>query len=209
MKVLILGASGRIGSRLVTEMLHRGYEVTAFIHGPNHFRKQDKLHIIRGDIHSAADIEKVLKHNDVVLSALGSWGTQVHDILSTAMKNVVPLMEKHGKKRIVSLTGADARDVGDKPSRLQHLSYKILGHAAGAIIQDAEEHIRILRKSNLDWTVLRSPVMVDNDNHRTFQLTDELVMPWHTISRQSVVLAMADMVEGRTYLKRSPVISRA
>jgi len=206
MKIVIFGASGQVGTLLVAEMLKRGHDVSAFIHGPNSFVENKKLKVIRGDVHSQSDIEMAVVGNDAVLSALGSWGTETKDILSSAMNHIVPIMKSHGIKRIVSLTGADARDLGDRLNILQKLTSKFFNIIAGKIITDGEEHIRILRDSNLNWTVLRSPVMTNRGTHGSYRLDMSAAMPWNTISRKDVVTAMADLVEGQQFLQQSPVI---
>ncbi len=205
MKVLILGASGQIGRRLVAEMLYRGNEVTAFIHGPDHLTKHHNLRVVQGDVHSKDDLENALKGQQLVMSALGSWGTPTHNILSSAMANIVPLMQKHSIKRIISLTGADARDLGDNPGFLSAISHRILQFVARKVLQDGELHIKLLRNSDLDWTVVRSPVMT-NRRHSRYKLAHHLPKPWQTVPRHCVVMAMADLAESRRYVKRSPVI---
>jgi putative NADH-flavin reductase len=208
MKVLILGASGRVGNRLATEMLNRGHEVTAFVYGPNHFKKHHSLNVIRGDVHKREDLAAAIKKQEVILSALGSWGTKSHDILTSAMKNLVPLMEECGIKRIVSLTGADARDVSDTPKTINNLSHRILRLIAKEVLDDGEQHIKILRASSLDWTVLRSPFMTNGRNAR-YKLVHTVPMPWQSISRRCIVHAMADLAENKLYAKRTPFIISA
>lgn len=208
MKVIIFGASGNIGSRLTREMLARGHTVTAFIYGPSPFKKRERLHVIQGDVHSAEDVDKAVRGQDVVLSALGSWGTPSKDILSSAMTHVIPAMRKYKIKRIVSLTGADARDLGDKPNLLQKFTHTLFGTIAAPIMRDGEEHIRLLRKSGLDWTVVRSPVMSNRGRSGSFRLSVRLPMPWSAIHRNDVVMAMIGLAESRDYVKQSPVISR-
>ncbi len=206
MKVVIFGASGQVGLRLTSEMLKRGHHVTAFIYGPNPFGEIKNLRVVRGDIHNADDVDLALAGHDAVLSALGSWGTKSKDILSTAMQHIVPAMQKHGITRIVSLTGADARDLGDKPNVFQKFTRTLFSTIADKVMADGEEHIKTLRNSNLDWTVVRSPVMSNRGHMGSYKLKLSLPMPWATINRSDVVTAMADLVESREFNKQSPII---
>ncbi len=208
MKVVIFGASGRIGSRLVAEMLNRGHEVTAFIYGPNQFAEEKNLKVISGDIHNADDVAEAIAGNDAVLSALGSWGTKTKDILSSGARNIVAGMQKAGIKRVVSLTGADARDLGDKPNLTQRWTHIVFTFTAGKVLRDGEEHIRTYRASDLDWTILRSPVMSDKGKKGHYKLRNVLPAPQATIHREDVTKAMADLVMTRDYVKQSPIIYR-
>jgi putative NADH-flavin reductase len=207
MKVIIFGASGKIGQQLTKEMLARGHTVTAFVYGPDPFDTLPRLKVIQGDIHNKDDVTAALKNQDAVLSALGSWGTQTKDILSSAMKHIIPLMEKQKIKRIVSLTGADARDLGDRPNIVQKCTHWFFGIIAKPIMSDGEEHIRLLRSSQLDWCVVRSPVMRDTGSFGKYSLSPRLPMPWASIHRKDVVTAMATLVENRSYVKQSPIIA--
>jgi putative NADH-flavin reductase len=208
MKVVIFGASGRVGSLLVAEMLRRNHEVTAFIFGPNPFKDDDRLIVLSGDIHSNKDVLEAIKSQDAVMSALGSWGTNSKDILSSAIENIIPAMESEKIKRIVTLTGADARDKYDKPSLLQKLTRNLLSAMNPKIMRDGEDHIKYLRASKLDWTVLRSPVMTDSGMYGNYKLRMTLPHFWQTINRKDVCLAMCDLVESKAHLKQSPVIYR-
>ena len=209
MRITIFGASGRIGSKLVAEMLGRGHSVKAFVYGPSHFEAHDRLQVMQGDIHNAKDIDKALEDTDVVMSALGSWGTQTKDILSSAMQHIVPSMKKHKLTRIISLTGADARDSSDEPDALQRATHWLFMRIAPKIMQDGEKHIDILRASDLDWTVVRSPVMTDRGKHGSPRLDFHPPRPWAKIHRADVVTAMCDLAESREHLQATPFIHRS
>ena len=43
MKVVVFGASGKVGQKVVAELLSRGHEVRAFIHGMSPFDSQANL----------------------------------------------------------------------------------------------------------------------------------------------------------------------
>src|SRR4051812_5760179 len=105
MKVTVFGANGKVGQLLISSLLKDGHEVVAFIHKKNNLPKNPKLKIVKGDIYNKEDVEKALRDSQAVLSALASWGTPRKDVLSAAMKKIIPAMQKTGIKKIVSLTG--------------------------------------------------------------------------------------------------------
>jgi hypothetical protein len=108
------------------------------------------------------------------------------------MKTIVPVMEELGLKRIVSLTGADAVATSDTPGFANRLSRKLIGIVGGKVIADGEEHIRILQASSLNWTIVRSPVMLGGQS-KPYRLTVELAPPYISIRRQSVADAMLSL----------------
>lgn len=208
-RILVFGASGHIGSRIVPLLLTKGYAVVAFIHdnGAN-LPKHQNLKLYRGDVHDATQVKRAMKNCDMVVSALGSWGAPKKDIVSAGMRAIIPAMDAYGISRIVSLTGADARDPHDKPGLWHKLTHALFGAVVIKILRDGEEHMRLLRESDLDWTVLRSPVM--NETGETGRYTLRMKLPglFDTIHRDDVAAAMVELVETGEYSKQAPIIYR-
>ncbi len=207
MKIIVFGANGRVGSLVVKRCLEQGHNVTAFVRGNHTFQSSPNLSIVQGDIYDSSSIESAIPGHNAVISCLGSWGTPKKDILATAMRTIVPTMEAHGVQRLVSLTGSDARASGDTIDLINRITHPIFSLLAPKIMRDGEEHIQIISKSNLSWTVLRSPVM--NDKGRTmYKLRDRRPKPWHTINRNAVAHALVDLAATNDHLKSSPYIYR-
>lgn len=208
MKVIVFGASGNVGKKIVAELIEHGHEVTGFVYGGiPAFVESNRLRIVQGNVKKFADVQRALKGQDVVISCLGSWGTKSKDILSMGMKSIIPAMESEGIKRIISLTGAAAKASSDKPNLLAKISRLSLIPVGYKILKDGEEHIRLLEQSNLDWTVLRSPVMKE-ECERGYELSDMPPAPWAIINRNDVAKAMVDLLETDNWMKASPIIRR-
>ncbi len=189
--------------------LAAGYEVTAFVHHPPEFTDDPKLKIVQGDIHKPKDVGRAVKGADVVISALGSWGTKSKDIVSSGMANIIPVMQDNGVRRIISLTGADARAEGDKLGfmhRMTHMAIKFT--PPRKILADGERHIRLLEQSGLDWSVVRSPIMNERGDAKGFKLSSHRPAPWATVNRHSVALSMLDLIDDDTYSCRAPFVTR-
>lgn len=205
MKIVVFGANGRVGSLVIKRLLDDGHEVRAFVHSGSKFSKQDNLSIVEGDIHDTNQITAALRDREVVMSALGSWGTKDKDILSSAMRNIVPIMQKAGVQRIVSLTGAGAIAPGDQPSLIDKLNRIFIQLAASKILEDGESHIKILAASGLDWTVVRSPAM-RNSKSSQYTLSKHAPAPWASVSRQAVADAMVELITSPEWSKMAPYI---
>lgn len=190
-RLVIFGATGKVGRLTVQYALADGYTVTAFVHRHHDLPQDPHLRIVHGDIHQRRDIEKATKDADVILSALGSWGTAKKDILASAMANIIPVMQQHCILRIVSLTGAEARATGDKLSLVHRLSHLALGIIAAKVLHDGEKHIQLLEGSGLEWLVIRSPIMTSGDDE-SYQLSSDRPLPWQTIDRRAVARALVD-----------------
>jgi putative NADH-flavin reductase len=206
MQVTVFGASGKIGRLVTQRLLDEGHSVVAFVHRTE-LPAQPKLRFVKGDIHDAQAIAKALAGSQAVVSALGSWGTKTKDILSSAMRVVVPAMQEAGIQRIVTLTGSGAYAAGDKPKLLDKLGHFSFGLIAHKIIVDSEEHLRILQDSGLDWTVLRSPVMT-NGTYTSYKLNSNVPLPWESISRPAVAKAMVEQLSAKNLNKSAPFIHK-
>ena len=208
MKILVFGANGRVGQLVVRDALAAGHSVVAFVHGDHGFLETSGLEVRHGDIYSLEDVDAAIDGVDAVISALGSWGTQGKDILTSGMKNIIPSMQKYGVKRIVSLTGSDARVDGEDQGLVSSMFRAVLMIMAGKILNDGEEHMRLLSASNLDWTTVRSPVMNDRGDPAKYTLVTKKPSLLATINRASVAKALVDLVPTKDFLKQTPHIKR-
>lgn len=206
-RVTIFGASGRIGRLVVQEALRRGYDVVAFVHSDAGFKPSKRLQVVQGDIHDETAVAAALAGSSVVVSALGSWGTPSKDIVSSGMRSIIPAMETQDIKRIVTLTGAESRASGDRLSIIHKVMRTLLRTAAGRVLADGEEHIRLLEASRLDWTVIRSPIMTPREVRGRYELGRKRPAPWALVSRHAVALSLIDQVEDTEWYKKAPFIS--
>lgn len=207
MKVVVFGANGKVGRKVVANLLDSGHTVRAFIHSKSSIEPDPKLEFIKGDIHKSGDVDRAIKGADAVVSALGSWGTKTKDIVSSGMANIIPAMQKHAVKRVISVTGAGARDSVDKPSLIDKLSRPLLFIVAAKILRDGEDHIAQLRASQLDWTVVRSPAMI-SFGKSGYKLGNTSPLPWETINRSDVAECMAKLATDKQHNQSAPFIKR-
>ena len=97
---------------------------------------------------------------------------------------------------------------GDHLNIVDRINHALLKLAAGKIVKDSEEHINVLSGSNLDWTVIRSPIMSNNQNS-IYRLDLRPPSPLATIPRRAVAKALVDQLDSYLYLKSSPHIHRS
>lgn len=208
MRVVIFGASGKVGQLVTRLLLDGGYEVIAVVHKSNPFPVQPHLKIQEVDVHNAKAVAAVVGEGDVVVSTLGSWGTESGDILSTAMKAIIPAMHEQDMHRIVSLTGAAAIIADEHPTIRQRLMRRLIMMGDTRVVLDGEEHIRLLAESDLDWTVIRSPVM-NTKGSAAFELSKKPAGLLSTIHREAVARAMVAQLSDATWLRQAPTIWRS
>jgi putative NADH-flavin reductase len=208
MHITIFGAAGKVGRLVVQELLARDHTVTAFVHRNSPFEESGRLRIAKGDVHEAADVAASTEGSQAVISVVSSWGTPDKDTLTAAMTNICPAMQAAGIRRIISLTGGDARAAGDSLSAMHRFNHALFNIIGPKIVVDAERHIAILKDSGLDYTVLRAPLMTKNPS-KAYRLDDQRPQLWDTVSYASVAAAMVDVLEQSSHIGSSPYIHRA
>lgn len=69
-KIVLIGASGFVGSALLNEALDRGIKVTALVRNPDNIKiSNPNLTVIKADVSSATEVARLSKGADAVISA--------------------------------------------------------------------------------------------------------------------------------------------
>src|ERR1700694_2591537 len=105
-RLLIVGATGGTGRRLIEQALERGYAVTALVRNPSRLQvEHQQLRVVQGDILDYDSVEAAVRGQEAVISALGHkrffYPTR---ILSEGTANVLRAMQTHGVPRLVCET---------------------------------------------------------------------------------------------------------
>lgn len=208
MNITVFGAGGRMGTLVVSELLAKGHSVTAAVHSLGKLKPADNLKVVKCDVYKKDQVAAATIGSQAVISTLGSWGTPKKNVLSEGMKNIIPAMEARKIKKIISLTGAGADAPGDNYGPLRKFSHRLLSLGAPKILSDGENHIEQLSQSDLDWTVIRSPVMTNGANAK-YRLDLRPSLTIATIPRRAVVAAMIECLESKTNQRQAPFIHRS
>ena len=151
MNILILGATGRVGSQIVTYALHDRHHVTVLVRTPEKIQiNNENLTIIQGNVLNKDDIVDVMHGIDVVISALNTDGTTT---LSESMPLIIEAMENEGIKRIITIGTAGILQSRTTPNSLRYQSSESKQKSTRA----AKEHHKVydmLKQSTLEWTIV-------------------------------------------------------
>ena len=103
MKVALIGASGNVGSRILTELLNRGHEVTGIVRHPEKLQRHERLAAKRGDFNDEAGLAPLLAGHDAVISAVR--------FQSANPQSLIGAVKKAGVKRLLVVGGAGSLEV--------------------------------------------------------------------------------------------------
>ena len=167
MKILILGATGRVGSHIVKYALRDGHLVTALARMPEKVQlNHERLTVIQGDALNYDAIAYAMHGMEVVISALNTDGRAT---LSESTPLIIKAMETEGLKRIITIGTAGILQSRIEPDVLRYQS----SESKRKVTRAAEEHekvYKLLKQSNQDWTIVCPTYLPDAErigHHRT------------------------------------------
>jgi putative NADH-flavin reductase len=208
MRVAIFGASGRTGRPLVQQALAAGHGVRALVRDPSKLREgHERLVVIRGDVLDASKVEETVVGTDAALSALGQTKGSTKDVQTGGTENIVAAMEKHGVRRLVSLTGAGVRDERDEPKLMDRAITFLLRRLQPDILEDGVRHAEVIRASGLEWVIVRGPRLTEGPKKGEYRVGMVGKNSGTRISRADLAEFMLGQLTADTHLRRMPVVS--
>jgi putative NADH-flavin reductase len=208
MKIIVFGAFGGTGIEIVKQALEAGYLVTAFVRNPAKLNFQhDNLTVFQGDVMDVTAVEKAVAGQEAVISALGPTRPPVAGMMETAANNILAAMNKVGIRRLVSTTGAGVRDPRDQPQLIDHMMKGLLTLLAGSVLKDSAANVAVIRDSDLDWTIVRFPRLIDGSRtgkYRVGYLGKDSGSQLTKADGADFVLK--ELIEGK-YIRQMPVVS--
>ncbi|MDR2085015.1 MAG: NAD(P)-dependent oxidoreductase [Bacteroidales bacterium] len=167
-KVVIIGASGFIGSAILNEALNRGIQVTAVVRDPEKIKiTNPNLTIVKADVSSPEKVTQITKGFDAVISAFNPGWTNPN-IYEETLKTYPAILEgvkKAGVKRLLIVGGAGTLFVS--PGLRVIDSGAIPQEIIGGVKSLGEFYLNILMKErNIDW-VFFSPAGSIEPGERT------------------------------------------
>jgi putative NADH-flavin reductase len=206
MRLTIFGATGATGQHLVDQGLAAGHQVTAVVRDPKRLKvpSEKRLHILTADVMDPAAVIPAVEDADAVVSALGPRGRQSRSVSADSALSIVQAMEKSGASRLITVSGSIVDDTGNgivMRAVIKPLARRtFLRHVCADMVR-AE---RVVRTSNLDWTVVRPPRLTGQAGSGRYRVGEERNVP------RGVVIARADLAtyiltildDPRTYWKQ-------
>lgn len=154
--IAILGASGRLGRRLVRRALEAGHRVVAYVRFPIFLRLSHKaLTIIKGDSKDETAVERALSGVEAVMTVLGPDAGIAPDSTKRAARAVILAMKRAGVRRLIWQTGWAAPYMGETLFGSRKAMRSVLGLIGTPALKSVEEGLRLVMQSDLDCTVVR------------------------------------------------------
>jgi len=195
MKILLLGASGMVGSRILAEAVARGHEVIAAARQPARIAKGAKITAVALDGTDADAVTRLAVGADVIVSAISprNGGDPVAEM--AAFGGAAMAAARATGKRLVMVGGAGTLNLPDGSPVLAHVPEAYQAEARG--MKAVAER---LKASDLDWTFF-APAALIEPGARTgiFRLGKDVLVSAadgsSRISTEDYAVAMLDELE--------------
>jgi putative NADH-flavin reductase len=197
MKVAIIGATGNAGSRIASELVNRGHQVTGIVRHPEKGQGGAGLTLQKGDVKDQAGLARLLAGHDVV----------VHSVrfLDTDERSVVGAAKSAGVKRLLVVGGAGSLEVAPGSALIDTPNFPAVAKPEASA---GREFLNALKpERELDWTYL-SPSIFFSPGERTgsFRVGQDQLLTAadgkSSISMEDYAIAMADEIEHPRHSRR-------
>jgi len=190
MKIALIGVSGHVGSRLLTELLHRGHSVTGITRDATKLASRSGLVLKAGDATQPVQLAPLLAGHDAVISATRFQSSDPNALIAAVKQAGVP--------RLLVVGGAASLEVAPGKALFDAPGFP---EAYRAEAEAGRRFLDVLRaEKHLDWTFV-SPSAEFSPGERTGKfrlggdqlLSDANGKSW--ISMEDFAIAFADELE--------------
>lgn len=162
-KIVVFGATGPTGRRIVAQAIEDGYRVVAAVRHPEampiHLPNLEVVPVDVVDPH--ADLDQLMNGAVAVLSALGSRGRKPTTVYSTGARRIAEAMGRQGIRRWIGIS-SDGIDI---PTGLPWAQRLVMSTVIQWLYRhqyaDMAKMEAYLDGVSLDWTIIRAPRLTD------------------------------------------------
>jgi oxidoreductase len=186
-KILIIGATGSIGSKLRKTLLEKtDYELTLFSTRAGSLKiDKNREKAIAGNVFDKAQLKEAVENQDVVFVALSGN-------LEKMAENIVEVMKNTGVKRIIFISSMGIYNeltnskgaIGDLPNN--------------SILMPYRKAADVIENSGLEYTVIRPGWFDEGSDDYEITKKDEQFRG-HDISRQAIANFVVKLIETPDY----------
>jgi putative NADH-flavin reductase len=169
MKIVVIGATGNIGSRIAKEALSRGHQVIGVVRDPSAVQAPDpRVRLVKGDATKPEDIAQVVKGADEVVSAISprpnARGLPAPSLQANA-RALIEGLRRAGVKRVLYVGGASSLEVAPGQALADQPDFPEIYRDEA---REGREALAVWRNEaqGLEWTYL-SPAVEIGPGERT------------------------------------------
>lgn len=206
MRLLVLGASGGVGSCLLKQAVARGHRVTAQTRSAARLTASEAVGVIVGSPTDEAFLRQHIVGQDAVVLCLGVDKIGKTTLFSGATKAVVGAMNAAAVRRLVAVTGVGAGDSKGHGGWLYNaVIYPLFTRNRYA---DKDRQEELIEASGLEWTIVRPAPFAARAGSDRLQVHTEIPdgLQLRSITRAEVAGFILDSLENASFIRQKPFI---
>jgi putative NADH-flavin reductase len=212
MKVIIFGATGFSGQAILANSIKQGHEVTILVRDASKIPiKHQNLTIVEGNVLNPQTVASVLHHQEAVIQCLGVSGKgdgKPTTFISDATKVIVDEMQKQQIKRLIAMSNVGAgNSIAFQSWFFTKIILPYFMKWLKVIIEDKNRMEPIIMNSNLDWTIVRCPNIVDKPAKGRCNATLDGKGLKLSITLSDLSKFMVDQLKQTAFIKQAPSVS--
>lgn len=212
MKVVIFGATGFSGKAILKEALLKQHEVTILVRNKSAITLDaENLTVVEGNVLDNNIVAEVLKNCDAVIQCLGVGGKgdgKPTTFISDATKIIVEEMEKQQIKRLIAMSNVGAgNSISFQPWFFTKIILPYFMKWLNVLIDDKNRMEPIIMNSELDWTIVRCPNIVDKTPKGNVHATLDGKGLKLAVTLSDMAEFMVQQIKDVSYSRQAPSIS--
>ena len=211
MKIAILGSTGFLGKVILKKALNEGYQVKTLVRTPEKLGEfKDSVEYIQGSVTQTDKLEETVIGTEVVISTIGPPMKNPGDPekYKLAMERLVAILEKQNIKRYIHIGGAahlggenENWSIGRRILRL------VLSLIAKPVLIAKQLEWEVLKKSNLDWTLIRPSGIMKKVFKGKGTVADERNLPRTKVNVEDLAAFIVDQITSKDWIKKAPLLA--
>jgi putative NADH-flavin reductase len=205
MRIVVAGASGATGRHVVSRALRSGHDVVALVRKAGTFDLQRGLREVRWiGVDDAAAVRTAVGDADVVISALGGVEKGPTTVCTDAVRTLIPAMHAAHVGRLIAVSAHGVLETHDRS-----LYSMAVWSGVAEKMKDKESMEELIVASDLDWTVVRPPMLNDRPATGKYRAGEHLpIRVWHSIGRADLADFLVREAEQASFVHRYPRVHR-
>lgn len=207
MRVVVFGAHGGVGRRVVQVAAGVGHQVVAAARTVTATPPQVVPAVV--DVRDAEAVRRAVEGADALCWCVGVTRRSGPGVGAEALWHVVAAAQEFGVSRLVSVSGAGVTLPSDVKGVGARLVSGVTRRLAADLVADKEAEHRILAATSLAWTEVRPPRLVDPDTAKPENWVLVQRAPGLTakpVAKVDVARAMLHLAASADWVRQSPFL---
>ncbi|KZN65036.1 NAD(P)-dependent oxidoreductase [Pseudoalteromonas luteoviolacea] len=206
MKIVVLGASGWIGSHIVAQAKHRGHEITALVRDADKYDTTD-VTVKSFDLNDKSqDLASIISDETIFVASIGGRTLGNHQIVAKTASALLAQLPKTNIERLVWVGGAGSLEVAPNLKLIDTPEFP-KEYKDEALAQGQALDVFKSTQSPLNWTFISPAAEIfPGDNMQAYRIGfDQLLLDDEGNSRISVsdyATAFVDEIEKGEHINK-------